>query len=113
MSLDMDEIYHAKITEFGNIVPDKHVYERVLKFSPYHMPLVMTENRPISDILLCCDQDSPYKYHSRKLIAKLREISAQDPLYAFYREFPSKMYTEEQKQAEMYAFLINSLLYNN
>ena len=83
-----------------------------MSFSPYHMPMIMTENRPITDILLCCDTKSPYKYHARKMIAKIRETSAYDPLYAFYREFPDKMYSEEQKISEMYSFLVNSLLFN-
>ena len=112
MAIDVDQIYYDKLSEFGNIVADKSIYERVLSYSPYHIPLVMTENRPITDILLCCDNDSPYKYHSRKMISKIREVTYGDPLYAFYREFPTNMYTEEQKQAEMHSFLINSLLYN-
>ena len=95
MAIDVDQIYYDKLSEFGNIVADKSVYERVLSFSPYHIPLVMTENRPITDILLCCDTDSPYKYHSRKMIAKIREVTYRDPLYAYYREFPINMYTEE------------------
>ena len=95
MDLDRDETYFDKLTEFGNIVSSRDVYDRALSYSPYHMPLVMTENRPISDILLCCDEESPYKYHSRKLIAKIREVTSADPLYAYYREIPSKMYTEE------------------
>ena len=52
------------------------------------MPLVMDENRPITDILLTVDAESPYKYHARKLISKIREVGNKDPLYAFYREFP-------------------------
>ena len=111
-SMGTDEIYFQKLTEFGDIASDRGAFERVMSFSPYHMPMLMTENRPITDILLCCDTDSPYKYHSRKMIAKIRETSAFDPLYAFYREFPDKMYSEEQKYAEMYSFLVNSLLYN-
>ena len=76
------------------------------------MPLQIEKNRPISDILLTCDAESPYKYHSRKLISKVRETSVMDPMYAFYHEFPAQMYSDEQKQAEHFSFLINSLLFN-
>ena len=44
----------------------------------------MKENRPITDILVTCDAEWPYKYHARKLIAKLRETGSSDPMYAFY-----------------------------
>jgi hypothetical protein len=46
------------------------------------------------------------------MIAKLREVFNADPIYAFYREFPDKMFTQEQKNSEMLGFLINSLLFN-
>mmetsp|Transcript_3225 Transcript_3225/g.4186 ORF Transcript_3225/g.4186 Transcript_3225/m.4186 type:complete len:105 (+) Transcript_3225:185-499(+) len=102
----------AKLTEFGNIAADRQAYERVLRFSPYHMPLEMERNRPISDFLLTCDEESPYKYHARKLICKVRETSVMDPMYTFYHEFPAQMYSEEQKEAEHFAFLLNSLRFN-
>ena len=78
-----------KLMEFGNVIGDLTVYERLLRYSPYHMPLDMSKNRPISDLLLTCDSESPYKYHARKLICKIRETSATDPMYAFYHEFPA------------------------
>ena len=56
----------------------------MLGYSPYHLPLSMKENRPITDILVTCDAEWPYKYHARKLIAKLRETGSSDPMYAFY-----------------------------
>ena len=95
--LQIDKVKLAKQMEFGNIAADREAYERVLRFSPYHMPLNMQKNRPISDILLTCDQDWPYKYHARKMICKIRETSAADPMYAFYHEFAAQMYSEEQK----------------
>ena len=76
------------------------------------MPLVMEENRPLTDLLLTVDSDSPYRYHARKLIAKLRDVAYKDPLYAFYYEYPSQMYSEEQKLAQSYSFVINALLFN-
>ena len=85
----------AKKMEFGNILADQNAYENVLRYSPYHMPLDMKENRPISDILITADQSWKYKYHARKLISKLREASMHDPLYAFYHEYPEQMYSEE------------------
>ena len=102
----------AKLTEFGNISADRAAYERVLRYSPYHLPLIIEENRPITDILVTVDQEWPYKYHARKLISKVREVSASDPMYAFYHEFPSQMYSDEQKTAEHFSFLINSLIFN-
>ena len=69
--------------------------------------------RPITDMLLCVDEDDPFKYQSRKMISKMRDIFRDDPLYAFYREFPSKMYSQEQKEGEMMSFLVQSLIYNN
>ena len=98
--------------EFGNISADRAAYERVLRYSPYHLPLEIEENRPITDLLLTVDEDWPYKYHARKLMSKVREASVRDPMYAFYHEFPSQMYSEEQKTAEHFSFLINSLLFN-
>lgn len=102
----------AKLMEFGNISSDIEAYKRVLGISPYHLPLRMDNNRPITDFLLTVDQEWPQKYHARKLIAKVREASSTDPLYAFYHEFSTQMYSEEQKTAEHYSFLINALLFN-
>ncbi len=64
------------------------------------------QNRPISYIMFCTDINDPLKYHSRKMLCKIRDIFNADPLYAFYREFPTQMYTQEQKRAEMYSFLV-------
>jgi len=83
--------------EFGNVAADREAYERVLRYSPYHMPLAMESNRPITDMLVTCDEEWPYKYHARKLMCKLRETSIMDPMYAFYREYPAQMYSDEQK----------------
>lgn len=68
----------------------------LIRLSPYHLPMHVRYNRPVSDLLICCEEQNTLKYHSRKMTAKLREIYASDPLYSFYREFPSKMYTDEQ-----------------
>ena len=53
------------------------------------------QNRPITDLIFCTDVNDKMKYHSRKMICKLRDIFGEEPLYSFYREFPEKMYTEE------------------
>ena len=71
------------------------------------------ERRPISDILVTVDKDFAHKYHARKLTAKLRHMFSHEPLYQFYKEYPTKMFTREQVLADHQAFLINSLLYNN
>ena len=90
-----EKVRMAKMMEYGNISSDVEAYKRVLNLSPYHMPLLMAENRPISDILMTVDSDWPQKYHARKMIAKVREASSTDPLYAFYHEFSAQMYSEE------------------
>lgn len=112
VAYEAEKILMAKHMEFGNIIADKAAYDNVLKFSPYHMPLDMQENRPISDLLITADESYKNKYHARKLIAKLREASMFDPMFAFYHEYPDQMYSEQQKMAEHYAFLINALLFN-
>lgn len=84
------------IKEFGDFAK-MDAYGRIVNLSPYYMPLdamVAKKNRPITDLLICCEEDDPLKYHSRKLVAKLRESYAQDPLYCFYREFAAKMYSD-------------------
>ena len=107
--MQIDKIKMAKLMEFGNIAADQLAYENVLKYSPYHMPLDIEEARPITNILITCDEDWPYKYHARKLICKIREASVSDPLFALYHEFPSQMYNEQQKDAEHFSFLIDTL----
>jgi hypothetical protein len=49
--------------------------------------------------LLTQDSDFLYSYHTRKLICKLREVMANDKRlgFVFYKEFPEKMYTQEEK----------------
>ena len=111
-SIQSEKVKMAKLMEFGNITADQNAYEKLLRYSPYHMPLDMEENRPISDILITCDEANKYKYHARKLMCKLRDASKHDPMYAFYHEYPRQMYSEEQKMAEHYGFLINALLFN-
>ena len=111
-AIHAEKVKIAKLMEFGNIAANPESYERVLRYSPYHLPLDMKENRPITDLLLTVDEAWPYKYHARKMISKVREASARDPMYAFYHEFASQMYSEEQKIAQHYSFLINALLFN-
>lgn len=82
------------IKEFGNFT-NRETYRNMLSLSPYHLPMDKANYRPITDLLICCE-DNPHKYHARKMIAKLREVYAKEPLYAFFREFGSKMYTEDQ-----------------
>ena len=93
--MKLEKVKMAKLMEFGNIVASTDAYERLLKYSPYHMSLDMDENRPISDVMMTCDAEWPYKYHARKMIAKVRDASYYDPMYAFYHEFPSQMYSDE------------------
>lgn len=112
LALQQEKVKMDKLMEFGNVVADIEAYRRLLRFSPYHMPLVIEKNRPITDLLLTCDSEFPYKYHARKLICKIRETSVMDPLYAFLHEFPAQMYSKEQKEAEHFSFLINALLFN-
>lgn len=105
----LDRQTREAIKEFGNFAKPED-YRAILNLSPYHLP-VDPSMRPITDLLICCG-DNPSKYHARKMVARIREVFAHDPLFAFYREFGSKMYTDEQIQAEMVSFLINSLLFN-
>jgi hypothetical protein len=59
------------------------------------------ENRPMTDLLISVDEElGKERYHARKMVAKLRDVYNHKPLYAFYREFSSKMYSESQKQCE-------------
>jgi protease II len=81
------------IKEFGDF-SNKEAYRQMLSMSPYHMPIDPAQARPITDLLICCEE-GPMTYHSRKLIARLRDEFAQEPLRAFYREFAQKMYTSE------------------
>lgn len=85
------ERQYLGIQEFGDI-SQLEVYQQAQLMSPYHLPMSI---RPITDLLISVDEDHPYKYHSRKLMGKLRHIKAGDPLYAFYREFPTKMYSQQ------------------
>jgi protease II len=97
--------------EFGNIRRSQDVYDRIQRYSPYHMYM---PEKPVTDLLISVDEELGHeRYHARKFTSKLRDIFHQDPMYAFYREFSQKMYSEEQKKAEQYSFLINSLMYNH
>ena len=95
VSTALDQLVMDMTKEYGNF-SKKEVYENLIRLSPYHLPMHVSQNRPITDLLICCEEQYNFKYHSRKMIAKLREVYASDPLYAFFREFPSKMYTEDQ-----------------
>jgi hypothetical protein len=80
---ELTELEHSAKVEFGTKNED-------YLLSPYHLPMI---NRPITDLLFCTDENDPLKYHSRKMVCKIRDIFKEEPLYAFYREFPTKMYT--------------------
>ena len=77
--------------------------------SPYHMP---PKYKLLTDLLITANEDHPHGYHAKKLICKLREIFQEDKQkpYLFYKEYPKKMYSPEEKIAYQYSFLINSLL---
>ena len=81
--------------------------------SPYHIPYRSGQLSLITDLLVTVDENFLHSYHARKLICKLRDVMSQDKRqgYVFYREFPEKMYTSEEKVALHYSFLINSLLF--
>lgn len=68
------------------------------------------KDKMITDLLLTLDEDYKYSYQSHKLICKLRAICKSDESYIFYKQYPKKMYSLEQKLAHHYSFLINSLL---
>jgi protease II len=66
------------IREFGDF-SKTDAYSRIMGLSPYHVPLdalVAQQSRPKTDLMICCEEDYPLKYHSRKLVAKLRESYA-------------------------------------
>ena len=57
--------------------------------SPYHIPYKV----PLStDLLLTVDEASPYHYHTRKLMAKLRQVMSKDKRqgFVFMKEFADK-----------------------
>jgi len=83
------ELLFEQRKEFGNIAASLSLYDECFTdLSPYHLSL--KRGRPITDLLVCVDEENDYVYHSRKLVAKLRDIYAEDPLYMFYRQFPPK-----------------------
>ena len=58
--------------EFGNIRHSQAVYERVQRYSPYHMYM---GDKPVTDLLISVDEELGHqRYHARKLTAKLRDI---------------------------------------
>jgi len=65
-----------------------------------------------TDLLICVDERNPLKYHALKLVAKLREIYDRDNSFVFYKEYGYKAHSEEDKLANQYSFIINSLLFN-
>lgn len=62
---DLADLQYSATVEFGKSLEDRHM------MSPYHIPM---PHRPITDLLLCTDVDDPFKYHSRKMVCKLRDI---------------------------------------
>lgn len=65
-----------------------------------------------TDLLICCDEDFPYLYHSRKLICKLRQMYGKQNSWFFYKEYRSKECEEDEKFFNQASFLVNSLLFN-
>jgi len=92
--IEYEELLYNKNKEFGNIMQSREVYEAVQRYSPYHM-FMSEDNRPMTDLLISVDEElGRERYHARKMVAKLRDVYNNKPLYAFYREFSSKMYTD-------------------
>lgn len=79
--------------------------------SPYHAGIIDPQ-RLHTDLYVCVDEENDYKYHARKLIAKLREVYHKENSHVFYKEFSRKALTEDEKVSSQYSFIINSLLFN-
>ena len=65
-----------------------------------------------TDLYICVDEKFKYKYHARKLICKLREVYGKENSHNFYREYGFKGHTQDEKDANQYSFIVNSLLFN-
>jgi hypothetical protein len=80
--------HHQKLQEFGDI-QSKDFYEALQLISPYHIPYKVPL---ITDLLLTVDEAFPFNYHTRKLIAKLRQVMAKDKRqgFVFMKEFSDK-----------------------
>ena len=68
--VDHDIRHYDKLQEFGD-PQNKVFYEAHKMYSPYHMPTI-DETAMNTDLLVCVDEENKHKYHSRKLICKLR-----------------------------------------
>jgi hypothetical protein len=66
----------------------------------------------VTDLLICVEDDFKEKYHAQKLICKLRQIYNKENSFNFYQEYGLKAHTEQEKDANQYSFIINSLLFN-
>ena len=85
---DFEARLHGKLSEFGDI-HNLAFYEALQLISPYHIPYKV----PLAtDLLLTVDETFPYNYHTRKLMAKLRQVMSKDKRqgFVFMKEFPDK-----------------------
>jgi hypothetical protein len=100
------------LREFGDI-QNKEFYDALQLISPYHIPYRGGQLSLLTDLLITVDENFLHSYHARKLTCKLRDVMSKDKRlgYVFYREFPEKMFTDDEKSALHYSFLINSLLF--
>jgi protease II len=96
-ALEHDLRHFDKLAEYGD-PHNRLFYESLKLISPYHMGVLDHESLH-TDLYLCVDEEFPYKYHARKLVAKLREIYNKENSYVFYREFGRKGYTDDEKTA--------------
>ncbi|TNV73246.1 hypothetical protein FGO68_gene9908 [Halteria grandinella] len=109
---EFEEAHFRKLQEFGDI-QNKDFYEALQLISPYHIPYKGGNLSLQTDLLITQDESYLHSYHGRKLMCKLRDVMSKDKKlgFVFYKEFPEKMFTEEEKSALQYSFIINSLLF--
>ena len=108
--LEHDQRHFDKTFEFGD-PGNRLFYESHKIISPYHIP-VLDESSLYTDLLVCVDGENPLKYHSRKLMGKLRQHFGKDNSWVFYKEFREQELSHREKMAYMQSFLINTLLFN-
>ena len=60
-----------------------------------------------TNLLLTCDKDYRYKYHSRKLMGKLRQLLKKENSWLFYNEYKP----DDHRHANHASFIIHSLLF--
>ena len=104
-SIEHDLIHYDKLQEFGD-PQNLYFYESQKLISPYHMPVIDHQSLH-TDLLICVDEDFEHIYHARKLICKLRQIYNRENSWIFYREYPRKQFSPDEKYAHQQSFMIN------